>query len=118
MSRRRQAIKTSAVSRTRKFDSPLVSRLINTVMQSGKKSTAERIVYGAIDQIVEQATRSQSARDPAPGGGERQAARRGEAPPGGWRHLPGAVGSHPRTGSVAGHALAGRFRHAPQRARR
>jgi small subunit ribosomal protein S7 len=30
----------------------LVTRLINTVMSSGKKSIAQRIVYGAIDQIL------------------------------------------------------------------
>ncbi len=36
-----------------KFQSTLVSRLVNTVMKSGKKSTAQRIVYGAFDQITE-----------------------------------------------------------------
>jgi len=36
-----------------KFNSQLVSRLVNTVMNSGKKSTAQRIVYGAFDQIAE-----------------------------------------------------------------
>lgn len=34
-----------------KFSSDMVSRFINMVMRSGKKSVAERIVYGAIDQI-------------------------------------------------------------------
>jgi small subunit ribosomal protein S7 len=37
--------------RDAKFNSPLVSRLVNTVMRGGKKSTAQRIVYGAFDQI-------------------------------------------------------------------
>lgn len=49
MSRRRRVI-----HKEEKFDnrygSPLVARLISTVMQSGKKSTAERIVYGAIEK--------------------------------------------------------------------
>lgn len=36
-----------------KYKSTLVSRLVNTVMQSGKKSLAQRIVYGAFDQIAE-----------------------------------------------------------------
>jgi small subunit ribosomal protein S7 len=36
-----------------KFGNSLVSRLVNTVMQSGKKSIAQRIVYGAFDQIAE-----------------------------------------------------------------
>ena len=35
-----------------KFGNTLVSRLVNTVMQSGKKSLAQRIVYGAFDQIA------------------------------------------------------------------
>ena len=52
MSRRRQASKRP-VSRDGKFQSALVARLVNTVMFSGKKSTAQRIVYGAFDQLVE-----------------------------------------------------------------
>ena len=35
-----------------KYHSALVSRLVNTVMKSGKKSVAQRLVYGAFDQIV------------------------------------------------------------------
>lgn len=34
-----------------KFQNETVSRVVNRVMQSGKKSTAERIVYGALDII-------------------------------------------------------------------
>src|SRR6266699_4077451 len=51
MSRRRQATKRP-VPTNAKFQSPLVSRLVNTVMHSGKKSVAQRIVYGAFDQII------------------------------------------------------------------
>ena len=51
MSRRRQATKRP-VSRDAKFGNTLVSRLVNTVMQSGAKSTAQRIVYGAFDEIA------------------------------------------------------------------
>ena len=36
-----------------RFHSPLVTRLVNTVMYGGKKMTAQRIVYGAFDRIVE-----------------------------------------------------------------
>jgi len=36
-----------------KFNSPLVTRLVNTVMISGKKSLAQRLVYGAFDRIIE-----------------------------------------------------------------
>ena len=52
MSRRRQATRRPIQSDA-KFNSALVSRLVNTVMISGKKSTAQRIVYGAFDQIAE-----------------------------------------------------------------
>ena len=52
MSRRRQATKRPVV-KDGKFNSTLVSRLVNTVMKRGKKSTAQRIVYGAFDQIAE-----------------------------------------------------------------
>jgi len=34
-----------------KYNSPLVARLINTIMSRGKKSTAQNIVYGAFDII-------------------------------------------------------------------
>ena len=51
MSRRRQATRRP-VTKDAKYDNVLVSRLVNTVMRSGKKSTAQRIVYGAFDQIV------------------------------------------------------------------
>ncbi len=52
MSRRRQADKRP-VAKDAKFNNALVSRLVNTVMISGKKSTAQRIVYGAFEQIAE-----------------------------------------------------------------
>src|ERR1043166_6482147 len=52
MSRRRQAVK-KPLAEDAKFHSPLVTRLVNTVMLSGKKSLAQRIVYGAFDQIAE-----------------------------------------------------------------
>jgi small subunit ribosomal protein S7 len=52
MSRRRRAINKERFSDTR-FNSPVVNRLINAVMGRGKKTVAEKIVYGAFDQIVE-----------------------------------------------------------------
>jgi small subunit ribosomal protein S7 len=36
-----------------RYNSALVTRMINTVMRNGKKSIAESIVYGAIDRIAE-----------------------------------------------------------------
>jgi small subunit ribosomal protein S7 len=35
-----------------KFSSSLVTRLVNTVMERGKKSVAQRIVYGAFDELI------------------------------------------------------------------
>ena len=52
MARRRQAEKRPTLVDP-KFNSVLVSRLINVVMRSGKKSTARRIVYGALDSLAE-----------------------------------------------------------------
>ncbi|GAI71096.1 unnamed protein product [marine sediment metagenome] len=52
MPRRAQAIKRE-IFPDAKYHSEIVARLINKVMRCGKKSTAERIVYGAL-QVVEQ----------------------------------------------------------------
>jgi small subunit ribosomal protein S7 len=52
MSRRRQASKRPA-QKDGKYQSVLVARLVNTVMFSGKKSTAQRIVYGAFETLSE-----------------------------------------------------------------
>ena len=52
MSRRRQTIHKVEKLDSR-YASPLVSRLISTVMKGGKKSLAERIVYTAIDKARE-----------------------------------------------------------------
>ncbi len=51
MSRRRQAVKRPII-KDAKFNSSLVSRLVNTVMCQGKKTVAQRIVYGAFDEIA------------------------------------------------------------------
>jgi small subunit ribosomal protein S7 len=52
MSRRRQAVKRPPQPDA-KYNSVLVGRLVTTVMSSGKKTVAQRIVYGAFDQIAE-----------------------------------------------------------------
>jgi len=52
MSRRRRVIHKKVVKDAR-YASALVERLINTVMGGGKKSTAEKIVYGAIESTHE-----------------------------------------------------------------
>ena len=51
MSRRRRAFRRP-MAEDPKFNSTLVTRLVNTVMGNGKKNTAQRIVYGAFDTIT------------------------------------------------------------------
>ncbi len=51
MARRRKAVKTVLIPDPQ-YNSELVTRVINYLMRKGKKTTAERIVYGAIDEIV------------------------------------------------------------------
>ena len=46
----------------------MLAKFMNVVMKSGKKSAAERIIYGAIDRIVEKTGK--------PGAGCRRHARR------------------------------------------
>lgn len=52
MSRRKAATKRS-IAPDPLFGSELVTYLINYVMRSGKKAVAEKIVYGALQKIVE-----------------------------------------------------------------
>jgi small subunit ribosomal protein S7 len=52
MSRRRRVIHKEENVDSR-YGSPVVARLIATVMRSGKKATAEKIVYGAIEKSRE-----------------------------------------------------------------
>jgi small subunit ribosomal protein S7 len=55
MSRRRRA-ERHIVPPDPKYNSPELARFINKIMKWGKKSTAERVVYGAMD-VVERDTR-------------------------------------------------------------
>jgi small subunit ribosomal protein S7 len=50
MSRRRAAERRETLPDP-KYGNILLARFINMVMKSGKKSVAERIIYGALDQI-------------------------------------------------------------------
>ena len=58
MSRRSQA-PTRTILPDPKFNSILLAKFMNMVMERGKKSVAERIIYGAFDQI-----KSKSGKDP------------------------------------------------------
>ena len=52
MSRRHRATKRKVIPDAR-YNSPLVAHLVNGVMIDGKKSIAERIVYGAFEKVSE-----------------------------------------------------------------
>jgi len=52
---RRGHIKKKKVKPDHMYNSMLISTFINAVMQDGKKSLAEKIVYGSMDQIKEKA---------------------------------------------------------------
>ncbi|MBU0679706.1 MAG: 30S ribosomal protein S7, partial [Verrucomicrobia bacterium] len=53
MARRRRADKRDVIADPR-YNSELVAHYVNHLMRCGKKSTAERIIYDALDQIKEQ----------------------------------------------------------------
>ena len=52
MSRRRRATRRTTIPDVR-YKSPLVTHLINVIMKSGKRTLAERIVYGAFERVSE-----------------------------------------------------------------
>ncbi len=95
------------------YGSPVVTQLVNKILVDGKKSTAERIVYGALEGC-----REKNGTDPvitlkrAPG--QRPADARGAQPPRRWRDLPGAVEVKP----ARAHTLALRWLVGYSRARR
>src|ERR671932_1286690 len=50
---RRAEIQARPIAPDPVYNSPLVTQVINKVMTDGKKSTAEKIVYDALDRIGE-----------------------------------------------------------------
>ncbi len=52
MARRREAAKREVIPDP-KFGDVMLAKFITTVMRSGKKSVAEKIIYGALDRIEE-----------------------------------------------------------------
>ena len=71
------------------YRSVLVTQIVNKVLVRGKRSLAERIVYDALD-IIEDKTGTEPIATLKRAHREREAAARGEEPPGRRRHLPGA----------------------------
>ncbi|MGI9421868.1 MAG: small ribosomal subunit protein uS7, partial [Hyphomicrobiaceae bacterium] len=54
MSRRHRAEKRE-VNPDPKYSDLVLSKFMNAIMRAGKKSTAERIVYGALDRVEDRA---------------------------------------------------------------
>ena len=50
---RRRVIGRRAILPDPKYGSEMLAKFVNMVMDSGKKSVAEKIIYGALDQITE-----------------------------------------------------------------
>lgn len=50
---RRRAIAKRSVLPDPKFKDQMVAKFVNILMKDGKKSVAESVVYGALDQVVE-----------------------------------------------------------------
>ncbi len=57
MSRRKQPTKRETPPDAR-YQSVMVSKFVNRIMKAGKKSTAERVVYGALDAIEKQESKA------------------------------------------------------------
>jgi small subunit ribosomal protein S7 len=58
MARRARTLKRPQIKPDAKYQSVILAKLINRVMLNGKKSTAERIVYGALDMLGQQGSKS------------------------------------------------------------
>jgi small subunit ribosomal protein S7 len=54
---RRAAAPTRTILPDPKFNSVMLAKFMNMIMERGKKSVAEQIVYGAIDKIVDRTGR-------------------------------------------------------------
>ena len=57
MSRRKKSVKRTILADSR-YDSQTVSKFINVLMYQGKKSTGERIFYGAMDLVEARTSQS------------------------------------------------------------
>ena len=91
------------------YSSSLVTKFISTLMSDGKRSTAERIMYGSLSSIQEK-TGDDPLEGIQEGGRERQARARSEVAPRRRLELPGAGRSEPEPPALVEHPLAGWLR--------
>ncbi len=54
---RRRVVREKRVAKDSKYNDPLVGKCINNIMKKGKKSIAEKIMYGAFEIIKEKANK-------------------------------------------------------------
>ena len=113
MSRRHSAEKREIIPDA-KYGDIVVAKFMNTIMYEGKKSVAERIVYGALDS-VEAEGQERSAGGLQAGARERRAGGRGPFAPRRRRDLSGAGRGAHRPPSGAGDPLDHFRRPRPQR---
>lgn len=73
------------------FHSIVVTKFINTVMRSGKKSIAEKVVYGAFDQVAKTLGHLGGEGESDGGDGEGDGGKRGGGSGGGGRKLASGV---------------------------
>ena len=86
-----------------KYHDRLVSKFVNSMMEDGKRSVAERLLYSALDVVAER------AKDEALGlfrkPSKRQASGRSSLPASWWRNVSGACRGSPVATRLARHAL-------------
>src|SRR4029450_10980918 len=96
------------------YQSQLVTQMVNKILLQGKRSTAERIVYSALEQC-----RRKTGNDPVTqlkgGVGEGRAGGGDKEPPGRRAHLPGPGRGPPGPLDHPGPALAGQLLPRPPR---
>ena len=105
---RRTAQKSAKSSRIRSSAIVVLTKFMNAVMYDGKKSAAERIVYGALDHRRRAGASRIRCEMFHQALDNVHAGRRSALPPRRRRHLSGAGRSAPRAPPGAGHPLADR----------
>ena len=105
MSRKGQA-RIREITPDPKYHDRTVAKFVNIVMERGKKSTTEQILYGAIDLVGER-TKEAGAGSFQEGAGEHPARGRGSLAARRRRQLPGPGGSSAASAQLSRDAMAG-----------
>ena len=106
---RRRVIAKREIAPDPVYSSALVTKFVNTVMNAGKRSTAEQILYHSFD-IIKERTGDDPLEGVQEGGRQRQAEPRGQVAARRRLQLPGADRGQPEPPPLAQHPLARRLR--------